>query len=155
MIQQQGPSAFVESPPTQMQSQAQMYQPASESLGDSCTRLTADALMANLDKSSQPSGSQSEETVVGPNGGFVKKMSDGTGSIVMCKGSSFPKTEKNERNIEVLTAWRTITSNPQFKNVDINDLCSEFTKKARCDGTKVVLEPESVSCIIERLGKAQ
>lgn len=42
-----------------------------------------------------------------------------------------------------------------LQNVDINDLCSEFTKKARCDGTKVVLEPESVSCIIERLGKAQ
>ncbi|KAI0344238.1 hypothetical protein BDW22DRAFT_1406629 [Trametopsis cervina] len=94
-------------------------------------------------------------TVVGPNGGFVKKMSDGTGTIVMCKGSSFPKTEKSERNIEVLAAWRTITSNPQFKNVDINELCSEFTKKARCDGTKVVLEPEGVHDIMENLGKRQ
>lgn len=38
-----------------------------------------------------------------------------------------------------------------MQNVDINELCSEFTKKARCDGTKVVLEPESVSDIIETL----
>ncbi|KAI0089870.1 hypothetical protein BDY19DRAFT_89397 [Irpex rosettiformis] len=155
MIQQQGQSAFVESPSAQVPAQTSLYQPTNGSLADSCTMLTADSLMANTEKSPAAQSSQSEETVVGPNGGFVKKMSDGAGSIVMCKGSSFPKTEKSERNIEVLTAWRTITSNPQFKNVDINDLCSEFTKKARCDGTKVVLEPESVSCIIERLGKSQ
>ena len=37
------------------------------------------------------------------------------------------------------------------QNVDINELCSEFTKKARCDGTKVVLEPEGVNDIIESL----
>lgn len=112
MIERQGQSVFVESPPASTPPQSTpSYQPTSEPVGDSCTRLTADSLMASVDKTS----SQSEETVVGPNGGFVKKMSDGTGSIVMCKGSSFPKTEKSERNIEVLTAWRTITSNPQFK----------------------------------------
>ena len=38
------------------------------------------------------------------------------------------------------------------QNVDINELCSEFTKKARCDGTKVVLEPEGVHAIMETLG---
>ena len=37
------------------------------------------------------------------------------------------------------------------QNVDINELCSEFTKKARCDGTKVVLEPEGVNDIIQSL----
>ena len=35
--------------------------------------------------------------------------------------------------------------------MDINELCSEFTKKARCDGTKVVLEPEGVNDILETL----
>lgn len=69
----------------------------------------------------------------------------------MCKGSSFPKTEMSDKNIEVLTAWRTITSNPQFKDVDINELCTEFTSKARCDGTKVVLEPEGVNHIMKTL----
>jgi len=71
--------------------------------------------------------------------------------MVMCRGSSFPKTEQNEKNIEVLSAWRSITSNPQFKDVDINELCTEFTDKARCDGTKVVLEPEGVHSIIKSL----
>ncbi|KAG2034308.1 hypothetical protein BDR03DRAFT_965320 [Suillus americanus] len=52
-------------------------------------------------------------------------------------------------NGEVLKAWRTITSHPQFKDADVNHLCTEFTKKARCDGTKVVLEPEGVHHILE------
>ena len=37
------------------------------------------------------------------------------------------------------------------QDVDINELCSEFTSKARCDGTKVVLEPEGVHDILETL----
>ncbi|KAI0369919.1 hypothetical protein BV20DRAFT_979848 [Pilatotrama ljubarskyi] len=88
---------------------------------------------------------------------MLKKAVDdnGTGPIVMCKGSSFPRTEKSDKNVEVLTAWRSITSNPQFKDVDINELCSEFTSKARCDGTKVVLEPEGVHHIIETLAAKQ
>lgn len=50
------------------------------------------------------------------NGGFVKKAADPImGPMVMCKGSSFPKTEQSDKNIEVLTAWRSITSDPQFK----------------------------------------
>ncbi|KAH9855837.1 hypothetical protein C2E23DRAFT_723099 [Lenzites betulinus] len=80
---------------------------------------------------------------------------NGAGPFVTCKGSSFPKTEKSDKNVEVLTAWRSITSNPQFKDVDINELCSEFTSKARCDGTKVVLEPEGVHHIIETLAARQ
>jgi AP-1-like factor len=37
-----------------------------------------------------------------------------------------------------------------LKNIDINDLCSEFTDKARCDGTKVVLDPQGVTSILEK-----
>ncbi|KAL6305660.1 hypothetical protein BKA93DRAFT_208485 [Sparassis latifolia] len=84
---------------------------------------------------------------------FLRKANseEGNGQMIMCKGSSFPTTEESENNVEVLAAWRSITSNPQFKDLDINQLCSEFTKKARCDGTKVVLEPQGVHCIIEAL----
>ncbi|CCL99636.1 uncharacterized protein FIBRA_01656 [Fibroporia radiculosa] len=84
---------------------------------------------------------------------FLRKaVADETGgAMIMCKGSSFPPTEKSDKNVEVLTAWRSITSNPQFKDLDINELCSEFTSKARCDGTKVVLEPQGVHHIIETL----
>jgi len=75
------------------------------------------------------------------------------GPMIMCKGATFPMTEKSDNNIEVLTAWRSITSHPDFKasNIDINELCSEFTDKARCDGTKVVLDPQGVSSILEKL----
>ncbi|OBZ80026.1 hypothetical protein A0H81_00164 [Grifola frondosa] len=85
-------------------------------------------------------------------GGQSSFVQQPSGPIVMCKGSSFPKTEKSDKNVEVLAAWRSITSNPQFKqDVDINELCSEFTAKAKCDGTKVVLEPAGVHHIIETL----
>ena len=46
---------------------------------------------------------------------FLKKSSNKDAPMVMCRGSSFPKTEQNDKNIEVLSAWRSITSNPQFK----------------------------------------
>ena len=48
---------------------------------------------------------------------FLRKAAgeDGVTPFVMCRGSSFPKTAKSDKNVEVLTAWRTITSNPQFK----------------------------------------
>jgi len=93
------------------------------------------------------------------------------GPMIMCKGATFPPTEKSDKNIEVLTAWRSIMSHPHFrtsvsssplrvqrmasdselKNIDINELCSEFTDKARCDGTKVVLDPQGVNSILEKL----
>jgi AP-1-like transcription factor len=46
---------------------------------------------------------------------FLKKSTNKDAPMVMCRGSSFPKTEQNDENIEVLSAWRSITSNPQFK----------------------------------------
>ena len=46
---------------------------------------------------------------------FLKKSTNKDAPMVMCRGASFPKTEQNDKNIEVLSAWRTITSNPQFK----------------------------------------
>ncbi|KAG6902968.1 hypothetical protein C0995_008541 [Termitomyces sp. Mi166 len=74
-----------------------------------------------------------------------------TGPMISCAGTNFPKTAKSDQNIEVLSAWRSITSNPRFKDVDINDLCTEFTSKAKCDGTKVVLEPQGVNSILQTL----
>jgi len=54
-----------------------------------------------------------------------------------------------------LSAWRTIRADPKFMDADINELCQEFTSKARCDGTKVVLEPQGVNSILESLAKKQ
>jgi AP-1-like factor len=39
--------------------------------------------------------------------------------------------------------------------VDINELCAEFTNKAKCDGTKVVLEPYGVQQIIQKFATTQ
>ncbi|TBU54001.1 hypothetical protein BD310DRAFT_829022 [Dichomitus squalens] len=113
--------------------------------------------LQNGTSSSPASDEQQGDSCDMPIAPFLRKATGGDGGtpFVMCKGSSFPKTQKSDKNIEVLTAWRTITSNPQFKDVDINELCTEFTSKARCDGTKVVLEPEGVHHIIETLAARQ
>ncbi len=37
------------------------------------------------------------------------------GPMIMCKDATFPKTEKSDKNVEVLTAWRNITTHPNFK----------------------------------------
>ncbi|KAF8238456.1 hypothetical protein L208DRAFT_1421300 [Tricholoma matsutake] len=82
----------------------------------------------------------------------IRKSTDAMlGSMIMCEGTMFPKTQLSDKNVEVLKAWRSITSNPQFKDIDVNELCTEFTNKARCDGTKVVLEPQGVDHIIKSL----
>jgi AP-1-like factor len=107
-----------------------------------------------------------------PRNPLFRVPSGADGPMIMCKDATFPMTEKSDNNIEVLTAWRSITSHPHFKasvssppsstwsihsafnvlkNIDINELCSDFTDKARCDGTKVVLDPQGVSSILEKL----
>jgi len=71
---------------------------------------------------------------------------------VECDGkTTFPSVEKSENNVPVLDAWRNITRDPQYKECDIANLCTEFASKARCDGTKVVLEPSGVSSLMETL----
>ncbi|KAJ4485468.1 hypothetical protein J3R30DRAFT_1361700 [Lentinula aciculospora] len=75
-------------------------------------------------------------------------------STVECDGrTTFPPVEKSEKNVPVLDAWRNITRDPQYKECDIANLCSEFASKARCDGSKVVLEPQGVTSLIETLKK--
>ena len=142
--------------------------------GDSCPK-TKEQLSETISKAglssfvvdSPGNGGSSTQCETGPIP-FLKKSTNKDAPMVMCRGSSFPKTEQNDKNIEVLSAWRTITSNPQFKvsflltvpgtgslmlfqDIDINDLCTEFTNKAKCDGTKVVLEPSGVTHIIDTL----
>ncbi|KAJ7451141.1 hypothetical protein FB451DRAFT_1342833 [Mycena latifolia] len=81
----------------------------------------------------------------------VRKADSIFGPTVMCEGSVFPQTQQSDKNLEILTAWRTVTSNPEFRDSDLADLCSEFSSKARCDGSKVVLEPQGVRNIIDSL----
>ncbi|KAF9066565.1 hypothetical protein BDP27DRAFT_1384274 [Rhodocollybia butyracea] len=75
-------------------------------------------------------------------------------STVDCDGrTTFPPVEKNDQNVPVLDAWRNITRDPQYKECDIANLCSEFASKARCDGSKVVLEPQGVTSLMESIKK--
>jgi len=73
------------------------------------------------------------------------------GKIVACEGSSLPKTTPRADDVEVLTAWRSVTESPNFKDVDINELCSEFSSKARCDGRRVVVEGSSYQQLLAKL----
>lgn len=81
---------------------------------DQCPR-TKEELSKMIEKSGQ-SAFVDDNACALPITPFLRKATEaGTGPIVMCKGSSFPKTEKSDKNVEVLAAWRSITSNPQFK----------------------------------------
>jgi AP-1-like factor len=72
------------------------------------------------------------------------------GMVVGCAGApQFPRTQQSDKNVEVIAAWKRITADPNFKEADINELCSQFSSKARCDGEKLVLEPQGVSQILE------
>jgi AP-1-like factor len=83
----------------------------------------------------------------------LKKTEGQTGPMIMCQGSTFPKTPLSDKNVPLMDVWRDITGNPKFKDVDINQLCEEFSCKAKCDGTKVVLEPDVVDSIMVSLNQ--
>lgn len=54
----------------------------------------------------------------------LAKALDQHGSMVSCAGTNLPKTAKNDKNVEVLSAWRSITSNPAFKVGSIFNYCA-------------------------------
>ncbi|KAG9310294.1 hypothetical protein JVU11DRAFT_9412 [Chiua virens] len=86
----------------------------------------------------------------------LRKISDlSAGELISCQGSNLPRTMESPDNIEAFKAWRCIMQNPHFKDADLTQLCTEFSKKARCDGTKVVLEPEGVHQLFEKFQKLQ
>ncbi|EJD04473.1 uncharacterized protein FOMMEDRAFT_140417 [Fomitiporia mediterranea MF3/22] len=72
-----------------------------------------------------------------------------------CKGLQLPKTQKNENNVEVMAAWRKIRHDPKFQDIDINQLCTEFASKARCDGCHVVIEPSGMQEILDSVSRAK
>jgi len=80
-----------------------------------------------------------------------------TGKTVSCAGgsSSLPSTDPKPDNLDVLAAWRRVTKDPHFKDADLTDLCSEFSSKAKCDGTKVVIDQETYTNILAKLGQSQ
>lgn len=75
--------------------------------------------------------------------------------VMSCKGTGFPKTDPKADNVEVLAAWRGITSAVGSKDYDINQLCSEFSSKAKCDGTKVVLDQSTYQSMLQKLAQAR
>lgn len=59
-------------------------------------------------KGSSPSASGNQDSAPST----IHKIADG---VVACEGTALQKTEKSDKNVEVLHAWRHITSNPNFK----------------------------------------
>ena len=76
-----------------------------------------------------------------------------TADFVPCSNLQLPKTQKSDKNVEVMSAWKIIQANPKFQDVDINDLCAEFASKARCDGAQVVIEPDGMQQILEAVSR--
>ncbi|KAL1738233.1 hypothetical protein HDZ31DRAFT_51305, partial [Schizophyllum fasciatum] len=134
------------------------FQKHSEALGESAFTAgspgSASASSSSVGATEAEDACAAGEACASPST-VVNNLRKGVDGTIMCKGTQFPKTEKSDKNIEVLKAWRTITNSPLYKDVDINELCSEFTSKARCDGTKVVLEPSGVNKILEGLKTKQ
>jgi hypothetical protein len=46
---------------------------------------------------------------------FKKTLDTNEAPFISISGSIYPRAQRSDKNIEVLTAWRTITSHPKFK----------------------------------------
>jgi len=115
---------------------------------EGCPRTRAEA--AKMVEASGPSSFVTEPVV--PRAG-----DELMGKVVSCAvgSSSLPATEPKPENLEVLSAWRKVTTDPLFKDADLTDLCAEFSSKAKCDGTKVVIDQETYTTILAKLAQSQ
>ncbi|KAF8310010.1 hypothetical protein DL93DRAFT_2170005 [Clavulina sp. PMI_390] len=63
-----------------------------------------------------------------------------------------PRTTKKANQIETGRAWENIRQHAGFEECDIDELCNELSAKARCDGSRPVLEEASFDSIVRGLG---
>ncbi|KAF9512370.1 hypothetical protein BS47DRAFT_1065636 [Hydnum rufescens UP504] len=65
--------------------------------------------------------------------------------------ADLPRTTKKPNQIEIGCAWEKVRQHPRFQECDIDELCSELSAKARCDGSRPVLEESSFNDIVHSL----
>jgi AP-1-like transcription factor len=107
-IEAEGQSVFAPSPsPAAGGSASASASPADSSPLSSMSSMSMAATPLSCTALPMPMVSPAE-------GGAQSLLKKGAAGI-LCHGSSIPKTEKSEKNVEVLSAWRTITSDPGFK----------------------------------------
>lgn len=66
--------------------------------------------------------------------------------------ADLPHTSKKPNQIEIGRAWEKIRQHQGFEDCDIDQLCNELSSKARCDGSRPVLEEASFNNIVQSLG---
>jgi len=66
--------------------------------------------------------------------------------------ADLPHTSKKPNQIEIGRAWEKIRQHEGFDDCDIDQLCNELSSKARCDGSRPVLEEASFNNIVQSLG---
>jgi len=65
--------------------------------------------------------------------------------------ADLPRTTKKPNQIEIGRAWEKVRQHPHFEECDIDELCNELSAKARCDGSRPVLEESSFNDIVQSL----
>ena len=65
--------------------------------------------------------------------------------------ADLPRTTKKPNQIEIGRAWEKIRQHQGFEECDIDELCNELSAKARCDGSRPVLEEASFNNIVQSL----
>lgn len=65
--------------------------------------------------------------------------------------ADLPRTAKKPNQIEIGRAWEKIRQHQGFPDCDIDELCNELSAKARCDGSRPVLEEASFNNIVQSL----
>jgi len=65
--------------------------------------------------------------------------------------ADLPRTAKRPNQIEIGRAWEKVRQHPQFDDCDIDELCNELSAKAKCDGSRPVLEESSFNDIVHAL----
>ncbi|KZW02125.1 hypothetical protein EXIGLDRAFT_829672 [Exidia glandulosa HHB12029] len=63
----------------------------------------------------------------------------------------FPAIPESSKNVTLNDAWERVSKHPQFSECDMDELCALLTAQAKCDGSKPVLEPSSVTSVMDKI----
>lgn len=142
------PSSSKPSPPSRQEMGASPTEKYHDSSGcPNSKEEMAQMITAEGKSTFAPSSNQSHQMNSQPS----LLMFEGEHGELKFSGPDLPRIEKSDSHMDASSAWKSVSAHPQFQDCDISGLCQEFAAKARCDGTRAVLDRDGIQELVDSI----
>jgi len=81
----------------------------------------------------------------------VSKATSESGCTDDLPGRNVGMAEPSPNNVPLTEAWEHVKSHPRFSECDMDELCVMLSAKAKCDGTRKIVEPDTVQHVLSKI----